>query len=378
MATNENQTSNREVTFKDTIKGSADRWLARNRSLVLRQTPVWAQTLSGLLLFLGGIVTIAGFTFKIDEVVSVRGKLESVLGRTDVKSPVGGKISQVFVADGKLVQKGQLLATFDTTQASEDKKTLQQLIAIQREDLVKQLSILRQRKNILAQKLKTSTEIVQSLRKLVDQGGFQKVQFLQQQDQMYELQSQVSNINLDIQRAELESNKSIGQLLNQLAKANLQLQYQNITAPMSGVVFDSKAQTSGVLNPGEIILSIIPQDGLKAQVYVSNRDIGFVKVGQVAKVRVDAFPFTRYGELVGTVASIGADTLSPDSTNNTYRFPVQINLKDDSLQTSGVEIPLRSGMAISANLRLREKRLISLLSDMLVDQTESIKSIRQQ
>ena len=48
------------------------------------------------------------------------------------------------------------------------------------------------------------------------------------------------------------------------------------------------------------------------------------------------------------------------------------------LVSDGVNIPLRSGMSITANLKLREKRVISLLSDLLVDQTESVKSIRQQ
>jgi len=111
---------------------------------------------------------------------------------------------------------------------------------------------------------------------------------------------------------------------------------------------------------------------------VPNKDIGFVKTGQIAKVRVDAFPFTRYGELEGRVAQIGADALPPDESANFYRFPVKLMLDRSYLQSDGVKIPLRSGMAITANLKLREKRVISLISDLLVDQTESVKTLRQQ
>ena len=125
-------------------------------------------------------------------------------------------------------------------------------------------------------------------------------------------------------------------------------------------------------------MTIIPQQGLKANVFIANKDIGFVKSGQSAQVRIDAFPFTRYGEITGNVDSIGADVLSPDETASYYRFPVSISLSKSNLSSGNFVIPLRSGMSVTANLKLREKRLISLLSDMLVDQTESIRGIRQQ
>jgi pyruvate/2-oxoglutarate dehydrogenase complex dihydrolipoamide acyltransferase (E2) component len=57
---------------------------------------------------------------------------------------------------------------------------------------------------------------------------------------------------------------------------------------------------------------------------------------------------------------------------------VRLELERPYLESQGVRIPLRSGMAITTNLKLREKRVISLISNLLVDQTDSVKSIRQQ
>ena len=57
---------------------------------------------------------------------------------------------------------------------------------------------------------------------------------------------------------------------------------------------------------------------------------------------------------------------------------MKLELDRSYLESQGVRIPLRSGMAITTNLKLREKRVISLISDLLVDQTDSVKSIRQQ
>ena len=84
-----------------------------------------------------------------------------------------------------------------------------------------------------------------------------------------------------------------------LVKANLQLQYQNVEAPVAGIVFDPKVRPQSVLQPGETILTLVPQDSLHARVFIPNMDIGFVKPGQEARVRIDAFPFARYGDVPG-------------------------------------------------------------------------------
>ena len=125
----------------------------------------------------------------------------------------------------------------------------------------------------------------------------------------------------------------------ELNNAELQLQYQTIKAPVSGVVFDPMARPDSVFKPGERILSIVPQEGLFAEVYVPNKDIGFVKPGQQTKVRVDAFPFTRYGEILGSVEQISADAQEPDQTVPYYNFPVKLNLESSYLETKNIKIP---------------------------------------
>ena len=363
---------------KETIKQTADQWLARNRSLVLRQTPVWAQSMAGIIIGLGLTSIVAGVIFRIDEVVTVTGQLEALTGSVDVKTPTGGKVASTFFEDGELIKKGEPLIQFDTRQAKSDRATNLKLIELERMDLKARLQTLEESKKVLKKKLRTSEEITQSLNELVANGAYQKVQYLQQLDQQYELESLLSSTELEIVRTKFEAEKLIGQLESELKQAELQLQYQNIMAPATGVVFEPKASVDGVLRAGDTVLTIIPQQGLKAKVFVANKDIGFVKSGQKAQVRVDAFPFTRYGDLEGEISQIGADALPPDQTADYYRFPVKLKLNKFFLENKGVRVPLRSGMSVTANLKLRDKRLISLLSDMLVDQTDSIRGIRQQ
>ena len=359
------------------FKNAADSWLKKNSSLVLRQSPRWTQSLTVVFIAMGTTAVLAGVFFRIDEVITVQGQLVSSTGNQDVKTPVGGKVQSVFFKDGEAVRRGQLLMKFDTRQAADQKRTLTEQIKLENQNLVAQIKSFTGKELVLKQKVHTQENIVNELKILVENGGYQRVQYWQQRDQLLSMLNDLNQIKSDSARAEIESKKTSSELLSKLRDAEIQLQYQNVVAPIGGIIFDPKARPFGVLSAGQTIVSIVPQEGLKAKINIQNKDIGFVKTGLKGKVRVDAFPFTRYGELEGVVNQIGADALPPDASMNYYRFPIELKLNRNYLKAEGVKIPLRAGMAITVNLKLREKRLISILSDLLVNQTDSIKSIRQ-
>ena len=384
--------SDNQSTIKEKVGDAANNWLARNRSLVLRQTPVWAQSLAILMIGLGGIIVVGGILFRIDEVVTVVGQLKSIGGTVEVMTPAGGSVSQVFFKDGDYVDLGEPLIRFDTRQAASDKKLLTSQINYEKKQLQTALKTLesqqvtlRGQSDVLQKRLETQAMMLNEMKILVEQGGFQRMQYLERQDQIYglkkqlaDLEEQKNRINLESERLSLENRKSIDQLKTQLTKVDLQLQYQNVVSPISGIIFDPRVRKESVIAGGERILSIVPQEGLYAEVFVPNKDIGFIKIGQEAKVRVDAFPFSRYGDIPSTVTQIAADALSPTSENNFYSFPVKLQLKRSTLESNGISIPLKPGMSITTNLKLRDKRVISLISDIFVDQTDSVRSIRQQ
>ena len=85
-----------------------DHWWDKQHSLVLRQTPRWAQSfVLGLVLLSGGAI-IASTIIKIDEVISVEGILKPTAGTISVKSPTGGLIKEVFANDGDTVEKNEI------------------------------------------------------------------------------------------------------------------------------------------------------------------------------------------------------------------------------------------------------------------------------
>ena len=169
-------------------------WRATVRLYCAR--PCLGSSLAALMIGLGGIAVVGGILFRIDEVVTVQGQLKSIGGTVDVKTPAGGLVAEVLFQDGETVVKGQKLLRFDTREASNQKATLTRQIALEEDQLQNQLKTLKSqqatlagRQDVLEQRLNTKSTILSEMTALVEQGGFQRLQYLEQQDQMFEMQT---------------------------------------------------------------------------------------------------------------------------------------------------------------------------------------------
>ncbi|MFM7578551.1 MAG: HlyD family secretion protein, partial [Microcystaceae cyanobacterium] len=134
------------------------------------------------------------------------------------------------------------------------------------------------------------------------------------------------------------------------------LKYQELKSPVAGTVFDLKAAPGYVPQSAQAaqsdpLLKIVPDDYLVAEVNITNQDIGFVRKGMKADVRIDSFPYSEFGDIKGVVDSIGSDSLPPDENHRYYRFPLRIKLASQVLRTQDREIPLQSGMSVTANIK---------------------------
>ena len=173
-----------------------------------------------------------------------------------------------------------------------------------------------------------------------------------------------------------EAEKQLSQLENQISEVRVTLKYQALRAPKAGIVFDLQANSAGyVANNERPILKIVPTDNLVARVFIQNTDIGFVRVGQPSKIRVDAYPYNEFGEITGSIASIGSDVLEPDDKNNSYRFPVTIDLSKDNISYKGKSLPLISGMSVNAIVILRQRPVIAIFTQKLLPFWDSLEKL---
>ena len=171
-------------------------------------------------------------------------------------------------------------------------------------------------------------------------------------------------------------NQQIINLRSELVGLKEVISYRTIRAPISGKVFNAKVSPYSVVNSSQVLLRIVPANRLQARVEIPNSDIGFVREGLPVSVGVDSFSAGEFGYIQGTLGKIGSDALEPAQPGQQYRFPAVIFLKQQEVLSGNQSLNLQSGMSVSANIRLRSRPAITLVTDMFVRQFEGIKRFR--
>ncbi|WPX17463.1 HlyD family secretion protein [Pseudomonas sp. 10S4] len=129
----------------------------------------------------------------------------------------------------------------------------------------------------------------------------------------------------------------------------------------------------GVVTPAQALLVIVPDDaGLEIEAQILNRDIGFVRPGQDAEIKLDAFPYTHYGTIPGKVMSISQDAVKDDKLGLVY--PARIQLGAHVIVADGKDVQLEPGMSSSVEIKTEQRRIIEyLLTPLLKYQSEALR-----
>ena len=146
---------------------------------------------------------------------------------------------------------------------------------------------------------------------------------------------------------------------------------------VKGKVFNLIAVSKGfAANQGETLLKIVPSGDTEAKVFLNNSDVGFVSSKMKAEVRVDAYPFTQFGSIDGVLESVGDEVIRSNQVNQITQFPAYVSLKRQFLERNGKKYFVRSGQSVSVNLIVRDKRIISLLTDAIDKAIDSLRGIK--
>jgi hemolysin D len=200
----------------------------------------------------------------------------------------------------------------------------------------------------------------------------------------------------EFRRARLDeltkAEQKIAGLAQDVIKAEQHGKFQQLTAPVDGVVQQLAVHTvGGVVTPAQPLLVVVPLDSqLEIDAMVSNDDIGFVHAGQKAEIKVATFNFTRYGLLHGTVVDVSEDAVTPEpsqdrSSEDSPRgggapktqmaaFDARVSLDQTNMQLEDRLVKLSPGMAVTVEIKTGSRRIISyLLSPLVRYQAESLR-----
>jgi hemolysin D len=147
-------------------------------------------------------------------------------------------------------------------------------------------------------------------------------------------------------------------------KAQTRQSLMSLTAPVAGTVQQLAVHTlGGVVTTAQSLMEIVPDDALEVEAKLQNKDVGFVQVGQRVAVKVEAFPYTRYGYLNGTITEVSNDAVQDKKLGLT--FPVRIRLETNRIHVDNRWITLTPGMSVTADIRTGKRSVIGYFLDPL-------------
>jgi hemolysin D len=160
-----------------------------------------------------------------------------------------------------------------------------------------------------------------------------------------------------------DADKKAAQLEQELIKADTREKQQVLRAPVDGTVQQLAMNTiGGVAQAAQALMVIAPRDySAEVEVVLENKDVGFVKTGQTVEVKVETFPFTRYGTLTGTVSFVSNDAVNDEKKGPV--FQARIKLDKAVLRVDERDVNMTPGMAVSAEIATGRRRAIEYFLD---------------
>jgi hemolysin D len=185
-----------------------------------------------------------------------------------------------------------------------------------------------------------------------------------------EQRSEIEVINSEFRRERLDelerATQQLTQNRNDETKARTREALLVLTAPVAGTVQQLAAHTlGGVVTTAQAVMEIVPDDTLEVDATVENRDVGFLRVGQRAAVKIEAFPYTRYGMLEGKVIDLSNDAVQDKKLG--LAFSVRIRLPSNHMKIDDRWITLTPGMAVTAEIKTGKRSVAQYFLGPLVE-----------
>jgi len=162
-----------------------------------------------------------------------------------------------------------------------------------------------------------------------------------------------------------QASEQIGQLEPELAKATQHTVLMQLRSPVAGTVQGLDIHTvGGVVTPAQPLMSIVPEAAImEVEATVLNQDIGFIRPGQKAAIKIDSFPYTRYGYPEGIVESVSRDAIQDEKLGLVYK--ARISMPKATMLIDGVSVRLGAGMSLVVEIKTGKRRVIDYVLDPL-------------
>jgi adhesin transport system membrane fusion protein len=362
--------------------------------------------LSATTLMFGGLVLFAAWSalFDIDQTVRAQGQVVPLARTQVIQAADGGVLSRILVQEGQKVAAGQPLAELErerSNAAFQERRAHDAALALALirataeasgrapqfgtqykeygDFIATQQALYQQKQRSLAEEsaaLRDSFGMAQEELRMNEDlfktGDTSRVEVMRARRQVTELQGRLQAVtNKYLQDARQEAAKLADELSSSRYKLEEQksvLDHTTLSAPVAGIVKYMKVTTiGGVLRPGDELMQISPTDGgIVVEVRINPADIGQLHPGLPAFVKLDAFDYSIYGNLPGTLNYISSDTLTEQGPNGQamtyYRARVHVDPQAMQANSRLAAAALKPGMTATVDLRTASRSVLQYLA----------------
>ena len=168
--------------------------------------------------------------------------------------------------------------------------------------------------------------------------------------------------------------KQVAALAEELKKAVRRDERNQLVAPVDGMVHQLAVHTVGsVVTTDEQLMIIVPDDErLEVEAMMLNKDKGFVAAGEAVEIKVESFPFTKYGTISGDVLHVSDDAVEREGLG--LVFPIRVAMSRETIRADGQDVRLTPGMAVTVDIKTGQRRVIEyVLTPLLRYRDEAIR-----
>ena len=342
---------------------------------------------------------------KIDQVTRAQGQVIATERTQIIQSPDGGVLTMLHVKEGDTVKAGQLLVTLQKKRAQAAVSDTRAKVAALRITLARLQAEIFEKPLQFEPSLLSSTDYIQNQTELYNKrqrafkdeisaltkilalaedelkinrqleatGDVSRAELLRLERSSADIAAQLTGKrNKYFQDAQAEMTKTQEDLSTQTEQLNDRtslLEHTELVAPVDGVVNNIKVNTlGGVVRQGDTVMELLPSgNNLIVETKIVPADIGFVKIGQTAGVKLDAYDYSIYGGMLGQVNYISPDVLTEETKQGpmTY-YRVRIIITGTEFKgDKASQIQVRPGLTASVEIKAMDRTVLSYLTKPL-------------
>lgn len=347
------------------------------------------------------ILLVWAYFAEIDQVTRAKATVIASARTQQIQASEGGILTEILVSEGDEVTKGQLLVVLEEERAKaaydssatksaalqaqlarlnaeifDRPLTFPESVRQYPEYVENQTQLYNRRRQAINEEVSSLEQMLVLAKRELDMnepllqyGDVSQADVIKLRRQVAEIEAQINNKrNKYFEEAQAEMTKAQEELdseLEQLRDRTQVLEEKRLLSPQDGKVNNINITTiGGVVKPGEVIMELLPTSSdLIVEAKVSPGDIAYVKEGQTASVKLDAYDFSIFGAMNGTVTYISPDTLmeqTPKGEEPYYR--VLIKIGEAEFAGRADEIVIKPGMTASVDIKAMERTVLSYLT----------------